>query len=407
MRHCRGDDLEKKAIRRRRQVQQLYFDRRWSKKRIASHLRMSKHTVIRWTQSKGEDVKRDGRGWPKGKRRRWSSQTEKQVAAIHRYLSQEPTEFYTGASAIELEWRRRWPQEPSPPLRTIGQMMSDLGLTKSPKKRDHRGAAAYLCYPEHTIYQSLGGRVVEADFVGQKYLAGRSEPLHFIGFSFKQAPRLRYYQRVKGQTAKAFIDETSRFFERFEKPSFMKIDNCAATIGSTSGRRNISRVMHFLLQHQVVPIYSVPRKPFSQASIEGNNSVFARKFWRARHFDSLESVDQQLQWFNQSTLHYTGYQKPKCRQSCESFRPRVYCLRQVREDDRGRSTISVLNESLELDPSYVSYFVIAEWSLDTERLDVHFERDRQLSTIHSQRFSINASSKKRIRSNGGAVLSCI
>ena len=165
--------------------------------------------------------------------------------------------------------------------------------------------------------------------------------------------------------------------------------------------------MHFLLQHQVVPIYSVPRKPFSQASIEGNNSVFARKFWRARHFDSLESVDQQLQWFNQSTLHYTGYQKPKCRQSCESFRPRVYFLRQVREDDRGRSTISVLNESLELDPSYVSYFVIAEWSLDTERLDVHFERDRQLSTIHSQRFSINASSKKRIRSNGGAVLSCI
>ena len=135
--------------------------------------------------------------------------------------------------------------------------------------------------------------------------------------------------------------------------------------------------------------------------------MFARKFWRARHFDSLESVDQQLQWFNQSTLHYTGYQKPKCRQSCESFRPRVYFLRQVREDDRGRSTISVLNESLELDPSYVSYFVIAEWSLDTERLDVHFERDRQLSTIHSQRFSINASSKKRIRSNGGAVLSCI
>ena len=31
--------------------------------------------------------------------------------------------------------------------------------------------------------------------MGQKYLAGRSEPLHFIGFSFKQAPRLRYYQR--------------------------------------------------------------------------------------------------------------------------------------------------------------------------------------------------------------------
>ena len=179
------------------------------------------------------------------------------------------------------------------------------GLTKSPKKRDHRGAAAYLCYPEHTIYQSLGGRVVEADFVGQKYLAGRSEPLHFIGFSFKQAPRLRYYQRVKGQTAKAFIDETSRFFERFEKPSFMKIDNCAATIGSTSGDETSAGLCIFFSNTRSFHLLG-PQKALLSGFHRGNNSVFARKFWRARHFDSLKSVDQQLQWFNQSTspLHW-------------------------------------------------------------------------------------------------------
>ncbi len=149
----------------------------------------------------------------------------------------------------------------------------------------------------------------------------------------------------------------------------MKIDNCAATIGSTSGRRNISRVMHFLLQHQVVPIYSVPRKPFSQASIEGQQLGVCPKVLAGPVI--LTASSQSISSCNGSTspLSITlATRKPKCRQSCESFRPRVYFLRQVREDDRGRSTISVLNESLELDPSYVSYFVIAEWSLDTERL---------------------------------------
>ena len=67
--------------------------------------------------------------------------------------------------------------------------------------------------------------------------------------------------------------------------------------------------MHFLLQHQVVPIYSVPRKPFSQASIEGNNSVFARKFWRAV---ILTASSQSISSCNGSTspLSIThGYQK--------------------------------------------------------------------------------------------------
>ena len=39
-------------------------------------------------------------------------------------------------------------------------------------------------------------------------MTGRTEPLHFIGFSLKTEPRLRHYERVEGQTTEEFIRTT-------------------------------------------------------------------------------------------------------------------------------------------------------------------------------------------------------
>ncbi len=109
------------------------------------------------------------------------------------------------------------------------------------------------------------------------------------------------------QTADEFIKYTGLFFEEFEKPDFMKLDNSLAAIGSASGKRNASKAMRFLLENQVIPIFAVPRKPFFQASIEGNNSVFARKFWNRTDFKSLQEVDKKLAWFNLSSQKYLRY----------------------------------------------------------------------------------------------------
>ncbi len=91
----------------------------------------------------------------------------------------------------------------------------------------------------------------------------------------------------------------------------MKVDNELAIIGSVSRKRNISKAMSFLLRNQVVPIFTVPRRPFSQASIKGNNSIFARKFWNRIDFKSVEEVDEKLEWFNLASQRYTGYQPRK------------------------------------------------------------------------------------------------
>jgi hypothetical protein len=50
------------------------------------------------------------------------------------------------------------------------------------------------------------------------------------------------------------------------------------------------------------------RRPFSQrASIEGNNSVFLRKFWNRFDFKNVQEIDEKLELFNLASQKYSEY----------------------------------------------------------------------------------------------------
>lgn len=407
--NCKGNYDQKKLIKIRRQINSLYFEAGWSKNRIMRELGVSKHFVIKWTQYPTQDVTIDKRGWPLGCRRKWTVVTEQRIREIHKQLKEDETEFFHGATAIAHHWSRMYPNEQIPPLRTLGQILKDLNLSRPNRKLRNKGAARYLCYPEKTVYEgSIGTRVMEADFISQRYLKGSSVPLHFIGFSAKKTPRLRYFERVEDLTVDTFIMACERFFERFEVPEVLKVDNAATFIGSLSGKRSLSRTILYLLEHQVCPVFSVPRRPFTQASIEGNNSVFARHFWKRRTFESIEDVDRQLQWFNESSLRYTSYKRPEQVTERKVFVPRVYFLRQVRESEnhRGQGYIDVLNEEVQVPAPYINFFVLAEWNLITEQLTVSIEQNEQLQQLLKTKFYINKLTKKKL-SKGGARSFCI
>ena len=391
---------EKKSIEIRKKVNELYFTYGHTKSLIMEKEGVSKPFVIRWTKSSDQDFSEDYRGWPKGKSRLYSAETIDRIRKIFTQLEEDPRNFYTGATAVLQEWRRGYSETLAPSLRTIGRIMKELGLIQVRKGRN-KGAAAYLCYPEYTIYTSLGGRVLEADFVGHKYISKRTAPINFIGFSFKKEPRLRYYKRIESQTSKHFIEQTSLFFNKFEKPEYIKIDNALAMIGSASGKRNISSVMLFLLNHHVVPIFAVPRKPFSQASIEGNNSVFSRLFWNKHEFLSPEDIDQKLGWFNESSLRYTNYKYPKktINSPSSNFLPEVIFIRQVREKN-GLGYIDVLNEQLPLNQDYINYFILARWSLREQKLRLFFEKNKESILIDEFSFLISQSSLKKMKTKG-------
>lgn len=381
---------EKKSLKLRVLVHHLYFKEQVSKKMIARQLQVSRGFVQRWTNELEQDLNADERGWPKGQRRHWDQTTIDRIQEIHQFQQADAHQFFSGATAITQEWRRRYPQAVVPPLRTVGRILAELGLSGKRRTTKAKGAARYLCYPEHTIYHQLPGRVLEADFIGKKYLGG-GEPLNFIGFSFKKEPKLRHFQYVPAQTAEVIISQAQRFFGRFEKPDYFKVDNCGATIGSGSSQRTLSRFICFLLSEQIIPIFAVPRKPFSQASIEGNNSVFSRKFWNQREFTGQPDVVQQLEWFNEASELYTGYCRPsQTRTNKTNFVPRVYFIRQVADEVGARSGfINVLNEKISLPAAYINYFVLARWDLSRERLNIFFEKELKSKCIKQIKFAIN------------------
>ena len=187
---------EKKLIHLRQQVNTMYFTQDISKNMIVKEKGVSKKFVIKWTQSPKQDFSFDGRGWRKGMRRKWNPSVEGNIKDIFSSITTDSHHFYTGATAIQQEWLERYQEDP-PPLRTIGRILSDLGLSQKRRQQKQKGAAQYLCYPEHTIYTMIGERVLEADFIGKKYMTGRTQPLNFLGFSFKKEPRLRFFTRVE------------------------------------------------------------------------------------------------------------------------------------------------------------------------------------------------------------------
>jgi len=392
-----NDDAEKKLFALRREVQRLYFVAGLSMDAIASRLHVSKGFVVDWTRDKTRNPEEDHRGWPEGKGRQYSDDTVERVRQLHMLLSEDAREFFHGASAIRNRWQRQYPSEIVPSIRHIGTILAAEGLVEK-RRGSSKGAARYLCYPETTLYAAISTRLLEADFIGQKFLRGRTAPLNFVGFSFKKPPRARWFHRIESQTANVLIAQCKRFFTEFDKPDAIKVDNALAMSGSRSGKRALSKFMFKMLRQEITPIFAVPRKPFSQASIEGNNSVFARAFWNRHEFASVRDIDTRLAWFNESSKQYCQYQRPTTTVPRHtSWLPSVYFVRQVQGDeDNARGTISIMNETVFLDPALINYFVLAEWQPTNGTLHVWLEKENCAEQIASVPFEQNVNARYKL-----------
>lgn len=356
----------------------------WSRRQIMAELGVSRAFVDRWAMASPGALADDGRGWPAGQARQFPPAVLARVGRLHAALVADEAAFFTGATAVRQAYARRYPRSPLPSLRTIGRMLHALGCSAPRRRGRATGAAAYLGYPTQTL-AALAPRVVELDFIGPKYLTGSAAPLMFVGFSCQRTPRLRYFYRVESVTTAALLEVCDDFLTRLERPAVLKVDNAPVTIGSGSAPRTISRFVRWLWDREITPVFAVPRRPFSQASIEGNNSVFARKFWRARTFTSVADVDRQLALFNRASAAYTGYTPPAAVASGSPFAPRIHFLRQVQERD-DRTGIDVLHTWVTLPAKYVPRFVLATWDVSQARLTVHNERQGRSERIARRAF---------------------
>lgn len=141
------------------------------------------------------------------------------------------------------------------------------------------------------------------------------------------------------------------------------MDNDLAFIGSCSAKRTISKTIKFLFAQKIIPIFTNPRSPWNNGSVEGSNSVFVRNFWNKFEFSSVEDIDQKLKLFNQSSLEYSDYEQNKLENKKDKeFIPQIYFIRKVNENlqKNGKGEISVLNENIELPGEYINLYTLSK-----------------------------------------------
>ncbi len=359
---------------------------------------MSWGFVLEWTQSEDQDFKKDKRGWKKGKVRTHTS-NEKQLVKNIREELEKTNKLYIGPKAIlkylrEKEDRNKNINSAKINLSFIKSVLKEFGLSKSHQKRK-RGGSKYQNYPKQLISE-IGSLILEIDFI-QRFIKGQTMPVHFIAFSCKLLG-LKQYRRISAQTNENAGKELEWFFDNFFIPDAVKMDNGLAFIGSNSAKRTISKTIKFLFDKKIIPVFTNPRSPWNNGSVEGSNSVFARNFWNKFTFKSIVDLDKKLEQFNKSSLWYSDYDQSKIKEKeNKKFIPQIYFIRRAYENqENGKGEINVLNEKINLPKEYINLYTLSQWNLKTETLYVYFEEEQKKILIKKLRFEINKNCKIEI-----------
>ena len=276
----------------------------------------------------------------------------------------------------------------------IKKVLRDEKLSK-PHKKKIKGVSKYQHYPK-TLISKIGTVIVEIDFL-ERYIAGRTKPVHFISFSCKKL-NLRHFKRIPAQTSACARKEIEWFCENFFIPDVFKMDNGLTFIGSGFGKRSLSKIVIMLLNLKVIPAFTNPRSPWNNGSVEGSNSVFAKNFWNKFVFKNLQEIDRRLNAFNKSSLKRSKFNKENFKQIAKKkFIPKIYFIRKVCEGQKSKKgEINILNEKINLPKSYINLFTLSEWNLKTEILKVLFEKEQKKKIIKKIKFKINKKSKKSV-----------
>lgn len=361
-------------------------------------LSLSWNFVSAWTKSLDQNFTSDKRGWLKGKSRHHPDDVKKRIITIRQELENNSNEFYIGDVAIQQQYEEQYHNDPIPGLDYINDILRNAGLSK-PHKKKRRGTSKYLGYPVKCI-DDLGDHIAEIDFIGNKFIKGHSNPLHFLTAAYRKPPKLRYIQRTESERTIEAINTSVRAFDILGWPDVAKIDNgfpFTGGIGYAGRAINIvSRYAAFLLNNEIIPIYGAPRHSWNQSVAEGSNSVFGRNFWNKHNFGSISEVDERLTAFNNCSMKYARCEKWERPEKGDSFIPRICFIRKVKEDAwKKEGRIEIANNCVIVPKEYINLFTFSEWNLREATLNVYFEQNEIVQIIQEISFQINKTSLKR------------
>ena len=287
-------------IEKRKQAKKLYKEKGWSIPQIVVGLGSGRRHVTKWVNMSDEDIKKDNRGWEKGRLRKYTQEQKKEIEEIRQELMEERNYFIGSPVVLDNYNQAHNGGEVSKSF--VDRTIRESRLTKTPHKRMKR-MSKYQKYPERALAK-MGKCVMSVDFIGPKYLKG-GDVVSFLSCKYIRPSKKGIVRRVDGQTT----DEAMRVLKEIWKsepvPDVLQVDNDSAFGLIHLHEKTIGRFTLFLLNLGVKPLYIAPRSPWNNGAVEGHNSVFSKKFWKQLKFTDEDEIDVKIEDFNVAYAKYT------------------------------------------------------------------------------------------------------
>lgn len=306
-----------------------------------------------------------------------------------------------------MDYIKKYPKETAPTIWQIDQAIRGAKLqTKKPKVKKKKGGSEYLLYPVKCIKQ-LNGVHQSADFIGKKYITGRTEPINIFSISYYTPFKLHQIKQVLAEKSTYAIDEIKRQWKKYPIPNIFRMDNGLQFRGTARGKRAVGTFLRFLLNLNVTPLFGSPSKPWTNPHIEGHNRVFNDKVWNNNFFENIEQIDEECERFNEESLEFFkfkysqlifngkfDYLEPKQEIITDRLTTtkgkKIYFIRFVESfDEDKKSHITILNEKINLPEKYNHQFVFVEWNIGKEQLLFYSEFKKIITLIHQVSFRLN------------------
>lgn len=291
----------------------------------------------------------------------------------------------------------------------IAETIRSKKLQTRKHKQKRKGGSEYLLYPKESI-RSLGYIHQSADFIGKKYIAGKSEPVNIFSTCYYAPVKIYQIRRIAAEKADYAIKMLEKFWQTYPIPNVFRIDNGLQFRGTANGKRAIGKFLIFLLNLGVTPLFGSPSKPWTNPYVEGHNRVFNEKVWNTNHFNSLSQIDAECKRFNKESeelfkfkysnliannhnvFRYLGKgQKIETTKLKSTKNKKIYFTRFAESTDDSKETrIVIMNENISVPEKYAHQFVFVEWNLEKEQLLIYTEYQKIRKLIKKQKFKTNS-----------------
>lgn len=369
---------------------------------IARRLKIRKPTIIEWLS---KSTYEEGRGWSKDRKRSHTDAEEQRIVDLKKIRI--ANNYFVGARYVRMDYAKKFPSDSLPSEWFVKEATRRAGLqTHEPKKRSKgKNIVSRLFFPIRSIV-GLGKIHQSCDFIGKKYIKECKEPINIFSTSFYQWFELYQIWRVLAENSDQAIGKLTNFWKVFPLPNVMRMDNGMIFRGTGKVAAHIGKYLKFLLNLNIIPLFSSAYQSYTNPHIEGHNRTFTEKLWTKNFFSSMGEIDKECDRFNAESQEFFEWKfKDRLRgtnirrlnknsildgEILRSTKGKKICFIRFVEcwkETNETAGIVVLDKFVEIPQAYAGQYVFATLNLETAMINITSEHQGAITKIINQPFA--------------------